>query len=111
MSLGSETDFLFHERVAERDEGRGLIAASAAAMTTGGRLVEIGLVAQGPQLGRHLPGMARMDAVVVARGGEQDRRIATARLCQMIGRVCLQERPIPRFLRVAVFRDPTGACE
>src|SRR5262245_55575055 len=52
-----------------------------------------------------------MHAVVARRGPQQDRRIWLSHLGEMIGRNVLEERPVLRLVRIAVFRAPARAGE
>src|SRR5436190_16811414 len=81
-------DAAAQERIAERAEMRPLLAVLAVTVAAGRRFVEVRLrVANRLQLGGHLAGVPGMDPVVLARGGEQDRRIGLAGLRLMVGRV------------------------
>ena len=97
------------ERIGQRLVERELRVVGRARMTAGGRLVEIHLVAERPELRRHLAGVAGMHAVVAARGGEQDRRIADIGAHGVIGRDLAQKGPVLRLVGVAVFGDPARA--
>ncbi len=108
-ALSRPADLVAQEREAQRGEGGALLVVLAVAVAAGGGLVQVGLVAHRLQLGGHLARVAGMHAIVLARGGDQDRRIAVPRLGLVIGRVGLQEGPVLRLVGVAVLGDPAGA--
>ncbi len=69
-------------------------------------LVEVSGIAQSLQLCGHLTRVARMDAVVPLRGGEQDRRIGLSRHRGVIGEDFVEESPIVRLVGIAIFVNP-----
>src|SRR6516164_6120299 len=102
-------DLLAQEGIAERGESGALLVVLAVAVAAGGGLVEIRFTAHGLKFCRHLAGMSRMHAIVLARRRKEDRRIVTSRRRQVIGGISLQELPVFRLVRVAVFGDPARA--
>ena len=110
-SASGQPILFFRNVIAERDERGAFLVVLAIAVTAGRRLVEIGLISHRLQLGRHLAGVAGMDAVVAPRGGDQDRRIFLAGLCGVIGGIGLQPRPLLGLVGIAIFRDPARARE
>src|SRR6476469_8399919 len=81
---------------AQGGEAGDLCIVLAVTMAASRRLMEQCRVSHGLQLGGHLAGMAGMDAVVPASGGQQDRWVRPARLGQVVGRKVLQKGPVLR---------------
>src|SRR3954468_20034019 len=89
-------DRLPQEIVPKRCERRPLRIVLAVAMPSRRRLMEIRFVPQRLELRRHLAGMAGVDAVVAAGGGDQDRGIVLARFGGVVGRHGAEEGPVLR---------------
>src|SRR6476620_2377377 len=99
------------EAVAQRREACPLGVVLAVAMPSRSRFIEIRLVPQRLELGRHFAGMAGMDAVVAAGGGDQDRGVVLAGDGGVVGGHGAEEGPVLRVVGVAVLGHPARPGE